>query len=711
MQTLNRDTKTGSNHTEKIKVVLFSGGRGSEVLSIKLFNNPLIDATLIVNGYDDGKSTGEVRRFLGNCLGPSDFRKNAARLAAHLESAPSALIELIELRLPENISADYGRHCVAILQSRPVSSEDEAQNQLLKLVQQLEPATQERLAGWLEAFVGGGDETGREFDYSDCAIGNMVLGGCFVAAGRDFNFGLVDFCEFLGLPPHLIENVTAGQDAYLVALSDHGELLASEADIVDATHANCIEDIYLVDHFVTEEERARLAGAGREKALSFVEKFSQSVTPNPLALDRIRKADLIVYSPGTQHSSLFPSYMTPGVGRAIAGNLRAIKLLITNLEEDADIVGSSAVGIIDRAVYYLREKNQRVTPQPALVTHYLLNDSRQQSAEGSYIPLGSLDRLQDPRLVRIDDFEGAKAGHHDASKVLQPFIDLLLRPQTRQRVAVLLLETDSPNKLSQTMTELVRSNIEALPLTIEVYYNSAESFDADFQAALPFAIHNLSGNQDGQTSKRPFREVLKEARFDYVVLFESSGMYKGDDIVNLLEPLSKYRFDAIWGSRRLSINDIHMAYGLVHRNTPIKGAISYLGSHALSLTFLLAYGRYLSDTLSGIKVINAEYLRQNELDPEERGVNFKILSVLLRDRAEIFETPVHYFPISPEKVHRTSLSAGLHALITAIVYRFKPLAYRSRGRSTMRRPLFDSFSSRSLQRFAAPDADRKNEPR
>ena len=45
--------------------------------------------------------------------------------------------------------------------------------------------------------------------------------------------------------------------------------------------------------------------------------------------------------------------MTPGLADAIAGNLRAIKLLVTNIQTDAEITGSTAVDLIDRALYYL----------------------------------------------------------------------------------------------------------------------------------------------------------------------------------------------------------------------------------------------------------------------------------------------------------------------------------------------------------------------
>ena len=68
-----------------VRVVLFSGGRGSGALATTLIRTPGVVLTIAINGYDDGASTGEVRRFLGDALGPSDFRKNASRLAFELE--------------------------------------------------------------------------------------------------------------------------------------------------------------------------------------------------------------------------------------------------------------------------------------------------------------------------------------------------------------------------------------------------------------------------------------------------------------------------------------------------------------------------------------------------------------------------------------------------------------------------------------------------
>ena len=79
---------------------------------------------------------------------------------------------------------------------------------------------------------------------------------------------------------------------------------------------------------------------------------------NPRLAPKIADADLIIYAPGTQHSSLFPSYLTPRLADAIAGNLSALKLLVTNIQADAEIAGSSAVDLIERAVYYLKDKGR-----------------------------------------------------------------------------------------------------------------------------------------------------------------------------------------------------------------------------------------------------------------------------------------------------------------------------------------------------------------
>src|SRR5262245_48696127 len=326
---------------DTVRVVLFSGGRGSGVLSKQLLKDPHVQLTLAINGYDDGASTGEVRRFLGDSLGPSDFRKNASRLALELGTCPPSIIDALDARLPDGLPRAAA---IAAIRERSAAV----------------PA----IASRIEAFIAELESTGRPFDFDDCSIGNLVFAGSFLQAGRRFNAAVDDYCGLVGLPAGVIENVTNGENAYLVAIGEDGRIFATEEEIVGVSGPNRIREIFLVDRPLDQNDRRMLASDGATAAAAFFDARRVVTSLNSRLAARLTSADLIVYAPGTQHSSLFPSYLTPGLSDVIAGNLGAIKLLITNIQSDAEIAGSSAVDIIGRAQFYLNDKGRRTLPTP-----------------------------------------------------------------------------------------------------------------------------------------------------------------------------------------------------------------------------------------------------------------------------------------------------------------------------------------------------------
>jgi len=618
----------------KLGVVVFSGGRGSGALVRQLVARPGVSLTLAINGYDDGASTGEVRRFLGDSLGPSDFRKNASRLARELKTCAPALIDALDERLPAAVTPP------------------EAVQRLVE-IGALDDGVHASVAAFLAEFARTGT-----FAFGDCSVGNIVFAGGYLAAGRQFNRAVDDYCALLGLPAGMIENVTDGRDAHLVALDAAGRLLRTEGTIVDARRQNTIDRIFLIERALTDAEVRCLEQASRDDAIRDLEGRQAALTLNQRLADKIVAADIIIYAPGTQHSSLFPSYVTPGLGDAIGSNLRAIKLLLTNIQTDAEITGSTAVDLVDRALHYLRLGAGAALPAPCLITHYLLNEPGHAEAT-PYVPLGPVELLEDPRLVRIGAYEDGVSGLHDATRVLAPFIDALLAPRRPSRIAVLLHDAGSLNKTAESMLEMVRGGIADKPFEAVVFCVGTFELDPLFRARLPFATRVVEDSA-------AFLDAVRDGAFEYVGVFESSGMYRGEDLVALLEHLDTQRFDAVWGSRRLSVRDIHESYRLRYRSNPLLGAVSFVGSHVLSLACLLLYGRYLSDTLSAVWAVRAADAVNAGVDLTSRHAPQVMLARLLRRRAEVLELPVQFMPISPERVHRTSALEGLHALITLI---------------------------------------------
>ena len=142
-----------------VSVVLFSGGRGSDVLSRQLIGHPDVALTIAINGYDDGASTGEVRRFLGDSLGPSDFRKNASRVARETQSCPEGIIEALDTRLPDPCSRE---EALQALEGVAIAGGPQMRQRIDAVRREL--------------------DTGRPFEFSDCAIGNLVFAGSLPAS-------------------------------------------------------------------------------------------------------------------------------------------------------------------------------------------------------------------------------------------------------------------------------------------------------------------------------------------------------------------------------------------------------------------------------------------------------------------------------------------------------------------------------------------------
>ena len=655
-----------------LRVVLFSGGRGSGALTAQLVANPRISLPIAINGYDDGASTGEVRRFLGDSLGPSDFRKNASRLSRLLGTAPPALIDLLDVRLDESLDdrAVGGELAAAVAGAQP---HDSRLKDLASLASTLPQALRSAVASRLGRFARALRETDAPFDFADCSVGNLVFAGGFLLCDRSFNAAVDDYAQLLGLPAGLIENVTDGTDAYLVAIDADGRLLGSEEEIVDAKRRNRIEDIYLLEQRLTERESQELARQPRPELARALEARAAAVRLNARLASAIEEADLIVYAPGTQHSSLFPSYLTPGLSDALARNLTAVKLLVTNIQADAEITGNSAVDIIDKAVFYLKEKGRLGTiATPCLITHYLLNDPAGIDAGAPYVPLGRLESLEDPRLVRVANYEEGLTGRHDATKILGPFVDAFLaRWNTTTRVAVLFYDANTTNKVAQSILEMLRGGIRDLPVELTIFHDGPAELDAQFVNQLGFPVRRLDGSEAARDAA--LRSSLERGGFDYLILFESSGMYNGEDVASLASHLSLGRLDAVWGSRRLSVRDIQASYRLRYRHRALLGAISYAGSHVLSLLYLALYGRYVSDTLSAARAVRASVALRVPGLLTDKLANQHLLTLLLRQQAEMFEVPVQFFGISPDQVRRTSPMDGLRALMTVLRGRVKSL--------------------------------------
>src|SRR5260370_3894382 len=371
----------------KINVVLFSGGSGTQSITEALLRHPQISLTILINAYDDGHSTGRLRRFIPGMLGPSDVRKNINRLMPARERSQQTLKTISEHRLPVGVSRDDAlltiQHVLAgLYQALPQKVADAFRH--------VEVWQCKRLSGYLNTFLDymhRQEQQERYFDFGDCALGNLFFAGANLEREEDFNQAVAEFSECYEVGRNVLLNITTGEDLFLVAEKENGEMLLSEASIVAAQDDSKIKQLYLID---AHTYRSWVENAKTEPAGGWPQVFLEaSVTPrlNPQAAQALSSADVIIYGPGTQHSSLFPSYMTEGAAEAIAANAKADKVFVANIHRDFDIQADDADDIAHKLLHSLSRQGRIAVNWRDVVSHFFVQSTEDGNlGRAKYVP-------------------------------------------------------------------------------------------------------------------------------------------------------------------------------------------------------------------------------------------------------------------------------------------------------------------------------------
>ncbi len=276
-----------------MNVVIFSGGSGSEQLQKGLHHlfGSSINVYIIINGYDDGKSTGIVRKIYNNMiLGPSDLRKN--HLLIHkLHFGESALYTILNHRFTSQAAYKYVLDYIELYK---IQLQDETYYILLKHIH----------------LFFSREET-KQYSFDDFNIGNIIYASLFFEEGVQRAASIL--CDILMIPNRVLFH--NNEPLQLKAITRNRNILNTENEIVNFnSDDDIITGIYLEnnnnEHIIPE--------------------LDDSV------IYHIQHADMIIFSCGTQWSSLFPTYHSNNFHSIIQSTL-CKKYLFINIAEDNDM--------------------------------------------------------------------------------------------------------------------------------------------------------------------------------------------------------------------------------------------------------------------------------------------------------------------------------------------------------------------------------------
>jgi 2-phospho-L-lactate transferase/gluconeogenesis factor (CofD/UPF0052 family) len=603
----------------EIAVSLFCGGRGSATLIRELLRHPNITLYLLVNAYDDGLSTGKLREFIPGMLGPSDFRKNLSYLLDFFSTNQYTLEELLEYRLPLAFAQKDFEGL-----DRFVHNPTDAHvlhPELQPLFQALDDGLRESLLEYLRLFFAYHRRQEQSFDFRDCSMGNLLFAGAYLKHEQDFNRATAELATLL-----------------------NGEVLWREEQIVGPQSPVRILDLFLLQDGLSADQKTELARRSLGEKYDVLRKLDARPLLAPQAREALLASDIIVFGPGTQFSSLLPSYMAVGVAEAIANSPAKVKAFVVNLARDHDIQGFDATDLVDQALYMLGDADNRGD----LITHILYHQDGQHRDNGLRLKtekLSSSGCYKNARVVS-DHFANpvhphVHNGHAAVHKLLQLYheavvgpgygvldiyIDLQKRSLARKLLWQEFLELDWKRHFSK----------------VRLCVNGTSLPDSE----LPSFLQVVSVNHKALFSEVDvFLDWLKAGDSQFLVTLTGDGEYRLKDVLLTIDILKSSSFGAVHGSRNQSrrqlLNSMRSAYG----ESGLVYWLSWLGGFLTSALFALRYQVIFSDPLTGFRVYSRSRLGESVSETfaaRHPATATGITKTLVKHAIEIAEVPVLY---------------------------------------------------------------------
>ena len=643
----------------KIRISLFSGGSGNDRFINLIKNIPGVEIDIIVNGYDDGKSTGEIRKFIPGILGPSDFRKNLSHLVNLRNTNGKIFRDLLNFRFPRETTIS---NFISFLKLDKSNKLVQKLN-LYNLTFEKFLALKKYFVFFLKYYI-----RNKKLKIVDISLGNILISSLFLKNNKNFNKSLEDIHFFLDLKNN-VYNVTTGKNLYLVAILENGEIVLDEEKLVNIKHKYRVEDIFLLKRKLEKKKLNLLNKKNKKFKINYLNKINQYPNLNPKVENRLLNSDIIIYGPGTQYSSLFPSYLTKNI-REIIVKSKARKFLITNIFLDNDIYKESVESIIRKFNFFFNKNKKKKINNNKLVNYFLINkfdeDDRNLLKKDNYLVF---NKKQNFTLLDWEKGEGLHYPNWLARKIFSlSNKSLIIKSLPRSVLSIIIPCLNERRTINKVLTKIKNLKINNFNLVVEVIVVDGGSNDGSVNIInkfKDFKFYYLSNAGKGEA----IRYGIEKSKGDVIAFFPSDNEYDVNDLEKIITPIMLNQSKAVYGSRMIK-SILEDQLSKIYKNNTITLLLSNYGGKLINLFILAFYNMSISDPFTSIKAFDAKLLKSLQLYRKGFDLDFEVVVKLRRKKCFFLEVPVHFKPRTPKQGKKITALDGLKCFFYLIFSKF-----------------------------------------
>ncbi len=388
-------------------VIIFNGGRGAKNIILSLMNKKKYRIFSIINAYDDGKSTGNLREIF-NILGPSDIRK-VQELFLPNNKDINEIKNLFNLRLNKIDKKTFFNSIKKFI--------DEEKNfNLFGII-----IKNKKIRNYIKfhlnyffQYLKKNKSKYKKLKLKDFSIINCIYASSILQNNNSLSKAINEFNKLFGIKESVLS--ISNDIRYLTAIEHNAKVYLTEAEIVKKRSNSNIKKIFLLKKKINKNTISKIKTKDR---YNYLDKKNFPPKMDNKLKKIIKAADIIIYAPGTQHSSLYPTYMHKDLAKNIKSNKKAKKIFITNIGADYETPNYDTYDYLNNAYNYLTFNNNNILFED-LFNYVFINKAKKNINNNSYVKHdGKKFSKLNLNIIR-DNFESKlELGKHDGFKIVK----------------------------------------------------------------------------------------------------------------------------------------------------------------------------------------------------------------------------------------------------------------------------------------------------
>jgi glycosyltransferase involved in cell wall biosynthesis len=157
---------------------------------------------------------------------------------------------------------------------------------------------------------------------------------------------------------------------------------------------------------------------------------------------------------------------------------------------------------------------------------------------------------------------------------------------------------------------------------------------------------------------------IQAASGDYVMIQDADLEYDPQDYLPMLQAVVSGRSTIVYGSRYLKYPNRGVLKNLWAGRHPKQSLAAYVGGQSLSFAGLLFTRRYLTDTVTALKLFPRSLLMDLALESSGFELDHEITAKVLARGHRIVEVPIRYYPRSRAEGKKIGLRDWFRAIRT-----------------------------------------------